>query len=136
MVAKISPDLQNFVNGKLGWVATAGPEGMPNVTPKGTIRVLDDQTLVFADLFSLKTRENLLKNPKVAVTLIDQEQFKGYQFKGKAELIDAGPLFEKIKDDLKKAPKALPEPKYIAKITVEEIFDQSPGPDAGKRISG
>jgi uncharacterized protein len=136
MVAKISADLQNFVNGKLGWVATTGVDGMPNVTPKGTIRVHDEQTLVFADLFSLKTRENLLKNPKVAVTVIDQEKVQGYQFKGKAELIDAGPLFEQFKADLKKSPKSLPEPKYMAKITIEEIFDQSPGPDAGKKIGG
>jgi hypothetical protein len=28
----------------------------------------------------------------------------------------------------------LPEPKYVAKITVEEIFDQSPGANAGKKI--
>jgi hypothetical protein len=35
---------------------------------------------------------------------------------------------------LKKAPKPLPEPKYVAKITVEEIYDQSPGPNAGNKI--
>ncbi len=134
MVAKISSDLQDFVKGKLGWVATTGSDGMPNVTPKGTIRVHDEQTLVFADLFSLKTRENLLNNHKVAVTVVDQEKVKGYQFKGKAELIDAGPLFEQFKAELAKSPTPLPEPKYVAKITVEEIFDQTPGPNAGKKI--
>ena len=51
-----------------------------------------------------------------------------------AEGAEAGPLFDKAKEDLKKAPMQLPDPKYVAKITVEEIYDQSPGPDAGKRI--
>lgn len=134
MAAQIPKELQEFVKGKLGWVATADPEGMPNVTPKGTIQVLDENTIIFADLFSMKTRDNLKKNPKIAVTVIDHEKFKGYQFKGKAELIDTGPLFAKVKEELKKAPMQLPEPKYVAKITVEAIFDQSPGPDAGKKV--
>jgi len=134
MASTISKELQDFVKGKLGWVATADQDGLPNVTPKGTIQVLDDHSLIFADLFSLKTRDNLQKNPQVAVTVVDREKGLGYQFKGKAELIDAGPVFEKVKEALKKAPKALPEPKYVAKITVEAIFDQSPGPNAGKKI--
>lgn len=135
MAAQISKELQELVKGKLGWVATADADGMPNVTPKGTVRVLDDHTIIFADLFSLKTRNNLKQNPKVAVTIIDREKAKGYQFKGKAELVDSGPLFDKVRDEIKNAPKDLPEPKYVAKITVEEIFDQSPGPDAGKKIA-
>jgi uncharacterized protein len=134
MAAQISKELQEMVKGRMGWVATVDADGMPNVTPKGTVRVLDESTIIFADLFSLKTRNNLKQNPKVAVTIIDQEKFKGYQFKGKAELIDSGPLFEKVKAELKGAPKALPAPKYVAKITVDEIFDQSPGSNAGKKI--
>lgn len=35
MASSISKELQEFVKGKLGWVATANQEGMPNVTPKG-----------------------------------------------------------------------------------------------------
>lgn len=135
MATQIPKELQEFVKGKLAWVATTSSEGMPNATPKGTIQVLDESTIIFADLFSMKTRDNLKGNPKVAVTVIDQEKAKGYQFKGDAELIDSGPLFEKVKEELRKAPKQLPEPKYVTKITVKEIYDQSPGPNAGKRIS-
>jgi len=134
MASQISKELRDFVAGKLGWVATADPDGLPNVTPKGTIQVLDDNTIVFADLFSLKTRANLKKNPVAAVTVIDQEKHTGYQFKGEVELIDSGPLYDTIRDGLQKASPGLPEPKYVAKITVMEIYDQSPGPNAGKKI--
>lgn len=134
MAALITTELQEFVKGKLGWVATAGKDGMPNVTPKGTIDVLDEHTLVFADLFSKKTRDNLMANPLVAVTLVDVEKFMGYQFKGKAELVNAGPAYEKVVEQLKKRPKPLPAPTYVAKITVEAIYDQSPGPKAGEKI--
>jgi len=135
MATLISDELKEFMKGKIGWVATASADGAPNATPKGTVQALDDTTIIFADLFSKKTRDNLKENPKVAVTVVDYEKFEGYQFKGTAELINSGPIFDKVKEELKKAPMELPEPEYVAKITVEEIFNQSAGPDAGKKIS-
>lgn len=133
-MAKIPREIQEFVKGQQAWVATASPDGMPNTTPKGTVRIIDDEHIVFADLFSLKTRENLEKNPKIAVTVIDFQKFKGYQFKGTAEMVSAGPIFDEMVEWLKQMPKKLPNPKYVVKIKVDSIFDQSVGPNAGKRI--
>ena len=133
-MAKIPQEVQEFMKGKMGWVATASADGMPNATPKGTVKVLDDEHLVFADLFSRKTRENLLKNPKVAVTVIDEKSHKGFQIKGVAELLTAGQLFDQMAEELKKAPMKLPPATYVVKITVNAVFDQSVGPEAGKQI--
>jgi hypothetical protein len=130
----IPQDVQEFLKGKMAWVGTASKDGTPNATPKGSVQVLDDSHLVFADLFSLKTRENLKENPQVSVTVIDLATTKGYQFKGTAELIDSGPLFEKVKEQLKQAPRQLPPPVYVVRIAVNAIYDQSVGPDAGKRL--
>jgi predicted pyridoxine 5'-phosphate oxidase superfamily flavin-nucleotide-binding protein len=110
-MAKIPEEVQEFLKNKMAWVATASPDGLPNATPKGTVQLLDDEHLVFADLFSLKTRENLQKNPKAAVTVVDEKTHKGYQLKGSVELIDSGPLFDKIAGQLEKASKQLPKPK-------------------------
>jgi uncharacterized protein len=131
----IPQDVKEFVKGKMAWVGTASKAGTPNATPKGSVQVLDDSHLVFADLFSRKTRENLKENPQVSVTVIDMSTFKGYQFKGTAELIDSGPLFEQVKEHLKEAPRPLPPPVYAVRITVHAIYDQSAGPNAGKLIS-
>jgi predicted pyridoxine 5'-phosphate oxidase superfamily flavin-nucleotide-binding protein len=130
----IPQDVQEFIKGKMAWVGTASKDGTPNATPKGSVQVLDGSHLMFADLFSRKTRENLKENPQVSVTVIDPATSKGYQFKGAAELIDSGPLFEKVKEQLKQAPRQLPPPVYVVRIAVDAIFDQSVGPDAGKRI--
>jgi uncharacterized protein len=127
--------VQEFFPGKMGWVATATRDGVPNVTPKGTVKVLDDQHVIFADFFSLKTRQNLEQNAKVAVTVIDMATHTGYQIKGTAEMISTGPFFDQVAADLKKASAALPPPKYVVKITVEAVFDQSAGADAGKQIA-
>ena len=134
-MVSIPKHVQEFFPGKMGWVATATREGVPNVTPKGTVRVLDDQHVIFADLFSLKTRQNLDQNPKVAVTVIDPSTHKGYQIKGSAELISSGPLYEQMAAELKRSSATLPPPKYEVKITVESVYDQSVGSDAGKQIA-
>jgi len=133
-MAKIPQEMQEFMKGKMAWVATASPDGVPNTTPKGTVQVIDDEHIVFAALFSLKTRDNLQKNPKVAVTVVDLEKYKGYQFKGSAQLVDSGPMFDQMVEQLKKAPMQLPHPKYVVIITVDSIFDQSVGPKAGQQI--
>ena len=134
-MVSIPKNVQEFLPGKMGWVGTSTPDGIPNVTPKGTLRLLDDEHVIFADLFSLKTRQNLEKNPKVAVTVIDTASGQGYQLKGTAELISSGPLFEQFAAQLKQVSPSLPAPKYLVKIAVESVYDQSAGPDAGKQIA-
>jgi len=127
--------VQDFLPGKLAWVATASKDGTPNVTPKGSLKLLDEHHVLFADLFSLKTRKNLLENNKVAVTVVDAATGKGYQIKGTAEVTSSGPLFGETAASLKEAPRELPPLQHVVKIEVESVFDQSVGPDAGKQIA-
>jgi predicted pyridoxine 5'-phosphate oxidase superfamily flavin-nucleotide-binding protein len=134
-MVSIPKEVQEFLPGKLAWVATASHDGVPNVTPKGTLKLLDDQHVVFADLFSLKTRQNLIENPKIAVTVADTATAKGYQLKGTAEVVSSGALFNETSQHLKESMKGLPPVHYVVKIAVEAIFDQSVGPEAGKQIA-
>jgi len=134
-MVSIPKHVQDFLPGKLAWVATASPDGTPNVTPKGSVKLLDEQHVVFADLFSLKTRKNLEENKKVAVTVADTATGKGYQIKGTAEILDSGQLFDETAEQLKASPRQLPPMHHLVKIAVESVFDQSVGPDAGKQIA-
>ena len=136
MAVKISPEIQEFMKGKQGWVATASKDAIPNVAIKGSVRVLDDEHLIFADLFSFKTRKNLEENPVVAIMVMDVESRRGYSLKGRVELISSGPLYDQTYEGIKKAlgPQA-PVPKYVVKVEVQAIFDQSLGPNAGRQIA-
>ena len=133
-MAKIPKEVQEFLKGKMAWVATAAADGMPNTTPKGSVKIIDDEHIVFADLFSKKTRENLRVNPQVAVTVADLTTYKGYQLKGSGKILESGRLFEQVAEELKKAPMKLPPLQYVVQITVEAVYDQSVGPEAGKQI--
>jgi len=51
---------------RLGFMATVCPDGTPNVSPKGTLCVVDDAHLIFADLRSPGTVANLRANQNIA----------------------------------------------------------------------
>ena len=81
---------------RLGFFATVCPDGTPNLSPKGTIAVWDDDHLVFLDLASPQTVENLRANPAIEVNVVDQVVRKGYRFKGTAEVLADGPVFDAV----------------------------------------
>lgn len=82
---------------KPAMVATASKNGQPNVSPKGSLRVLDDQYLVFADLRSPQTIKNLKENPYLSIIGLDAGTRKGWRVWGKAdEILTSGDLFDKL----------------------------------------
>jgi predicted pyridoxine 5'-phosphate oxidase superfamily flavin-nucleotide-binding protein/SAM-dependent methyltransferase len=74
---------------RLGFVATVCPDGTPNLSPKGTTLVYDDEHLVFADLRSPQTIANLRKNAAVEVNVVDVGTRRGYRFKGTGRVAEA-----------------------------------------------
>ncbi|GIT55930.1 MAG: pyridoxamine 5'-phosphate oxidase [Candidatus Nitrosopelagicus sp.] len=95
-------ELKKLVNfQKLGYVATVSSDGTPNLSPKGTIAILDDSRLVFANIRSPKTIENLTNNPSIEINVIDPFSRMGYRFKGLANILSNGEDFENILDYFK-----------------------------------
>jgi uncharacterized protein len=70
----------------LCFAATVGPDGRPNLSPKGTVRVLDGRRLFFLDLASPNTRRNLAANPWMEMCVVDPLSRRGYRFLGRATL--------------------------------------------------
>jgi len=81
---------------RLGFVATVCPDGTPNLSPKGTTAVWDDDHLVFANIRSPGTLANLRQNANVEVNVVDPFVRKGYRFKGVASIVESGPLYDKL----------------------------------------
>ncbi|HUR68706.1 MAG TPA: pyridoxamine 5'-phosphate oxidase family protein [Candidatus Thermoplasmatota archaeon] len=78
----------------LAFVATVTPDGRPNLSPKGTIRVLDSvgvegggsppARLFFMDLASPQTRKDIDRTPWMEVNVVDTTSRRGYRFFGRA----------------------------------------------------
>ena len=128
---------------RLGFYATVCPDGTPNLSPKGTTFVYDDDHLAFVDLGSPGTLSNLAQNPSIEISMVDLFVRKGYRFKGTATIVSDGPVFEKILNSyqgssvqeliknvrsavLVKIERALPlvSPGYLPGISEEEMRGQ------------
>jgi uncharacterized protein len=130
----LTEDMKRVVREQsLGFFATVCPDGTPNLSPKGTTSVLDDDRLVFADLFSPGTISNLRANPSVEVNIVDPITRRGYRFKGRAEVHDDGPVFEEVMAFYERERQlARSRVRSVAVITVEHAAELvSPAYDTG-----
>ncbi len=126
-MGKLTEDMKELIKDFMpAYVATADKNGKPNVSPKGSVRILDDDTLIFADILSPNTRANLEQNPQVAIDVVNAKGMKGYQFKGNAELLSSGDIYDMMVEGLKSNPATakLPPPTYVVKVTIEEALQQ------------
>ena len=87
----LTPDMRAVIEAAhLCFAATVTPEGRPNVSPKGTIRVWDDRHLFFLDIASPGTRANLAHAPWLELNVVEQLSRRGYRFAGTAALHHPG----------------------------------------------
>lgn len=95
-MAEITDEMKNLLSKqKLGFVATVSPDNTPNLSPKGTIIVWNND-LIFADIKSPNTIANLKKNPSIEINVVDPLIRRGYRFKGEGKIISEGDEFQKI----------------------------------------
>ena len=121
--------------GHVVWVATVGQDGWPNVAIKGSGGLIDDETLYFCDLFSKKTRANLLNDTRVALGIYNAGLKVAIQVKGHATLVESGEFFEQISTAIASRNAGLPAVRYIVKVKVESVWDMGSGSGAGERIA-
>jgi predicted pyridoxine 5'-phosphate oxidase superfamily flavin-nucleotide-binding protein len=90
----LTDDMKAALEVHLGFIATVCPDGTPNLSPKGTTTVWDDDRIVFAHIHSPGTVENLRANPSIEINVIDPLSRKGYRFKGRAAVHTDGEVFD------------------------------------------
>jgi predicted pyridoxine 5'-phosphate oxidase superfamily flavin-nucleotide-binding protein len=71
-VAVLTEDMKRLVREQgLGFYATVNEDGSPNLSPKGTTRVWDDEHLLFAHISSPQTVANISRGSLVEVNVVD-----------------------------------------------------------------
>lgn len=123
----LTADMKRVVSEeRLGYIATVCPDHTPNLSPKGTTAVWDDDHLVFADICSPATIENLRHNPAIEINVVDPIRRKGYRFKGSAVVLDAGSQFEKVmafyRTTYKMHPKTADSVRHAVLVKVERAL--------------
>ena len=117
-------------------LATATPDGVPNAVPIGAKKIIDNETILISDQFFNKTLVNMKANPKVSVTF--WEGHDGYQIKGSVVIETTGSRFEETAKWIEEMGNKIGVPlksKGAVILSIDEIYNLTPGPDAGKRIA-
>ena len=132
-MAKLTAEMSNFIKKERDpstvFVGTSNKDGVPNISAKGTfISILDDETLAYADVYSLKTLKNVRQNPHVTIAVINAQTYKGYQFKGLAEVVESSPLLDEAR-------KQNPQVTSVTKVRIQEVYLLDYGPQAGKKVA-
>ena len=88
---------RTVVEQKFGYVASVCADGSPNVSPKGTFLVLDDDHVMFGEMRSPQTAANIAENPTVEINFVDVFARKGFRCKGPARYVERGSAeFERL----------------------------------------
>ena len=116
---KITEEAKNAIGEiRPALIATAGGSGKPNVSAKGSLRVLDDEHVAFADVASPRTIANIRENPQVAIICLDAESRKSCRLWGKGEILDSGELFDQFSAALAERKMKV---NHVVKVAVEEV---------------
>jgi predicted pyridoxine 5'-phosphate oxidase superfamily flavin-nucleotide-binding protein len=110
------------------FVATVNPDGTPNLGPKRSTRVLDDEHLAYNEATGKRTWDNVKRGSKVAIAVVDREKMKGFRFVGTPEAITSGELYDQAVAAAAKRP-GMALPKAVIKVRIDKIFNLGiPGP--------
>jgi len=132
-MATLTNEMKEMITGQNCFIGTVNEEGVPNVAPKGSTRILSDDSLIFTESTGGATYSNIKKGSKVAVAVVNCDKLDGYRFLGNTSLYENGELYEQeAKISLKKG---MPKPYAVIVIHIKEIYSLMPGAMAGKKIA-
>lgn len=123
---------QSLTEERLIFVATVCPDGTPNLSPKGTVMVWDDDHILFTDLASPVTMRNLASNPAIEINTVNVFSRRGYRFKGVASLHQDGHVHTAVLHRMRNGPASLQglaeRVRSVALVQVEQALPLvSPG---------
>ena len=110
---------------------TADKTGLPHAIVCGSIIAPDANTMAVGEVLMKTSKANMEANSKVAIMV--NKGFEAYSINAKVKArITEGPLFDGMKAELAK----LKLPCFAVWVfDVCCVYDQSAGPDAGKKIA-
>lgn len=132
-MAALTQDMKDLIAAQQCFVATVNPDGTPNVGPKRSTRVLDDEHIAFNEVTAKQTWTNIRYNPRVAIAVVDREQMKGFRFVGTAEPITSGQLFDQAVEAMRARGMVAPLT-AVVRVTIDRIYNLGM-PGAGDQLA-
>jgi uncharacterized protein len=132
-MAKLTDAMKELVANNQCFIATVCPDGSPNIGPKRSTRVFDDEHLMWTEVTGKQTWTNVQAGSKVAIGVVSPDRTTGFRFIGTPEVITSGPLFDAAAEGMR-ARGIMAPVIAVVKVTVEAIYNLG-NPGAGTRIA-
>lgn len=118
----LTSDVHEFLQRSvLCWFATCSSDLLPNVSPKEVFCAYEDD-IIIANIASPQSLRNIQENNKVCLSFIDIFVQKGFQLKGKAQIISMGdPGFIEMRAKLEEITKGKYPFVSITRISVNRV---------------
>jgi len=128
-LAQLDEDVIRLIikQGHVVLVGSVSAEGIPNISPRYVLGILNGEKLLFADAFTNKTFHNINAWPRVTVAIFDKDTQGGYQLKGSAEEVTDPKLMSQAEARLKEFG-IYEKPKKIWTLAIKETYSLEPGP--------
>jgi predicted pyridoxine 5'-phosphate oxidase superfamily flavin-nucleotide-binding protein len=116
-------------------VASVSPKGIPNISPRYVLGILDNEKLLFADAYENKTYHNIGAWPRVSIAVFDRDaESGGYQLKGDVVEVTEPALISRAEAKLKQFGINL-KPKKVWTLDVKEVYSMEPSEKSRYAIS-
>lgn len=130
-MAKLTQEMKEMIETQLAYIATVDRDGNPNIGPKRSMRIYDENTLVYNENTGKQTMNNIMDTGKASVAYAVREKLKGFRFSGKAEIQTEGKLYDEA---VEWAKGKMGVPKAVGIIHIERIFCIDSGKNAGDEV--
>ncbi|MFD1614271.1 pyridoxamine 5'-phosphate oxidase family protein [Gelatiniphilus marinus] len=119
---KLTAEIKKYIDKSvLCWLATASKDNVPNVSPKEIFSYYKTNNIIIANIASPQTVKNIRQNKEVCISFIDVLVQKGFQLKGKAQVLEkTNPEFEEMNVILQKLANGKFPFATITKISIEK----------------
>ena len=132
-MARLTQEMKELIETQQCFISTVNPDGTPNLGPKRSTRVLDDEHIAFVEVTGRQTWANVNAGSQIAIGVVDRDKMKGYRFVGTPEIIESGALFDQAAAAMR-ARGIMAPVKALVRIKVDAIYNLGT-PGAGERVA-
>ena len=130
---KLTDEMKELIATQQCFVATVNADGTPNVGPKRSTRVVDDEHLAYNEVTAKHTWANVSGRSKVAIAVVDRDKMKGFRFVGVPEIITHGEAFDQAVGGMRARGMMAPLT-AVVKVKIEAIYNLGM-PGAGDQLA-
>jgi predicted pyridoxine 5'-phosphate oxidase superfamily flavin-nucleotide-binding protein len=122
-----------FDGSRVIWMATVDASGAPNVAPMRQLWWSGERTLLIGDMFMKATAANVQSTGRVCLGVHDPDGNQSWKMTGTAVYETQGPNYDLAQAGLEKK---TPGKRFkgVVVFTVQAVYDQMPGPNAGNVV--